>query len=214
MGQASGAARTESQAPGVQWPAVTRPAGNTDALLLLSAPRMCACAGTRSTTKNPGARCAPARSISRGSRPSAVTSLLPPCRPAPARLADALSPNEPGPSRCCLAHQRAAARNLCPRTLLASVPRQPAASGARPSAVPGAHSPRGRDRAWCRGSASPGHPARLWPPSPQLAGTLTSGARCCRPRRPPRASWPHPEARTDGSAQRINASNVGGSRHR
>jgi hypothetical protein len=33
----------ESQTPGVQWPTVTRPADNTDALLLLPAPRMCVC---------------------------------------------------------------------------------------------------------------------------------------------------------------------------
>jgi hypothetical protein len=42
MGRTSGAARTESQTPGVQWPTVT-PADDTDDLLLLSAPRMCVC---------------------------------------------------------------------------------------------------------------------------------------------------------------------------
>jgi hypothetical protein len=43
MGQTTGGARTESQTPRVQWPTVTRPADNTDALLPLSAPRMCVC---------------------------------------------------------------------------------------------------------------------------------------------------------------------------
>lgn len=33
----------ECQTPGVQWPTVTRPADNTDALPLLSAPRLCVC---------------------------------------------------------------------------------------------------------------------------------------------------------------------------
>jgi hypothetical protein len=42
MERASGAARMESQTPGVQCPTVTRPADNTDALLL-PAPRKCVC---------------------------------------------------------------------------------------------------------------------------------------------------------------------------
>lgn len=41
--ESSCAARMESQTPGVRWPTVTRPADNTDALLLLSASRMCVC---------------------------------------------------------------------------------------------------------------------------------------------------------------------------
>lgn len=50
-------------------------------------------------------------------------------------------------------------------------PRQPVASGARPWAVPGAHGPRAG--VTVPGVGNPvgrGHPARLWPPSPQLAG--------------------------------------------
>jgi hypothetical protein len=74
--------------------------------------RACACAGVQSMTKNPGARCAPARSISRGCRPPVVTVLLPPSCPAPARLADARSPSYLGPSWCC----PCAAARRCPET--------------------------------------------------------------------------------------------------
>lgn len=66
-------------------------------------------AGIRSTTiKNPGARCAPAKNINRGSQPSATTALLPPSRPTLARQRQARSLNYPGPSRRCLLRQRAA----------------------------------------------------------------------------------------------------------
>ena len=87
------------------------------------------CAGIRSTTiKNPGARCAPAWSISRGPRPPVTIALLPPSRPASARPEQARSPNYPGPSRRCTLRQDAATRNLCPHAPLAS-PRQPVARG-------------------------------------------------------------------------------------
>lgn len=106
-----------------------------------------------------------------------------------------------------------AARRLRLRLLLASITR---ATHCHP--VPG----RGRSRAHTApvqarpypASAipvGPGHPAGLWPPSPQLAGH--ANIRRALPsslRRP----WPRPEPRTDGSAQRISASNAGGSRHR
>lgn len=63
-------------------------------------------------------------------------------------------------------------RNLCPRTLLASVtPATRCPRGARPWAVPGAHSPRaGATVPGAGNPVVPGHPARLWPSSPQLAG--------------------------------------------
>jgi hypothetical protein len=115
----------------------------------------CACAGIRSTTKNPGARCAPARSISLGSRPPAVTVLLPPSCPAPARLADARSLSYPRSSWCwpCAAARRcpvpvpAASRQRPPGSPM------PAASGRGPSRAHTA--PCGRDRTRCRESGRP-----------------------------------------------------------
>ncbi len=57
------------------------------------------------------------------------------------------------------------------RTFLASVARQPAASGARPWPVPGAHSPReGATVPGRRGTAGSGLSARLWPPRPSESG--------------------------------------------
>jgi hypothetical protein len=100
-----------------------------------------------------------------------ITAPLPPSRPAPARPRHARSPNYPGPSRCCLLQQHAVARNLCPRTLLTSVTpvvrcqRCPAVGRPRRT-----QPPCGRDRSRCRHPVVPGHPARLWPSSPQPAG--------------------------------------------
>ena len=68
----------------------------------------CACAGIRSMTTNPGARCALARSISRGCRPPVITAPLLPSGQAAARPGDARSPSYPGPSWCwpCAAARR------------------------------------------------------------------------------------------------------------
>ena len=145
---------------------------------------MCAC-GHPVYDAEPRARCAPARSISRGCRPSAVTALLSSSHTAPARLGDARSSNYRAVP-CCLAQQHAAARNLCPRTLLASV--APATRGQRRPAVgrPGrTQPPCGRDRTRRRRiPVGPGHPAGCGRPRPGLLGTPTSGARC----RPPRGA--------------------------
>jgi hypothetical protein len=91
-------------------------------------------------------------------------------------------------------------------------PRQPAASGARPWAVPGAHSPRaGATVPGAGNPAVPGHPARLWPSSPQLAAHVTI-RRTLLPS--PRSPWPRPEPRTGGSAQRTCRFERRRSRHR
>jgi hypothetical protein len=90
-------------------------------------------AGIRSTTiKNPGARCAPARNINRGSQPSATTALLPPSRPTLARHRQARSLNYPGPSRRCLLRQRAAT----PKPVPLGARQCPAHAAAVPSRSP------------------------------------------------------------------------------
>jgi hypothetical protein len=136
-----------------------------------------ACAGTRSTTKNPGARCALARSISRGYPPSVITALLPPSRPAPARQGDARSPNYRGRPGACLPQHHAAAR-----TPSRERPGQrhrgnptPAALGRGPSR---AHTAPVRARPY----PAPGIPPALGirpgcgRPSPGLPGTAVSAA--------------------------------------
>jgi len=125
-------------------------------------PRRCcplrahACAGIRSTTiKNPGARCAPARSISRGFPPQVTTAFLPPSRPTSARPGQARSPNYPGPSQRCLLRQDAVAPKPVPARSRQRHPGNPW-PWARPSAVPGAHSPTcGRDRPRSRNPPTP-----------------------------------------------------------
>ena len=152
------------------------------------------------TIKSLGARCAPARSISHGCRPPVITPILTSSRPAPARLGEAGSPNCPRPSQCCLLQQHTAARNLCQRTLLASVAPATRSGGARPWAVPGAHSPRaGATGYQRRGPPSARYPARLWPPSPQLAGQADIRRNVAVSAEPPPSRR---EARTDGSGQR------------
>ncbi len=191
----------EYQTPGVQWPTVTRPADNTDAPLPMSL-RACACAGMRSTTKDPGARCAPARSTGCGCRPPVITALLLPSRRAPARGGKARSPNYPGGRRYHFPRRHAAARHLCPRTLPASgVP--PARCQRRPTVGrPGrTQPPCGRDRTRL-GITGPGPDIRpgCGRACPGLAGSPLSAAccRCCRAE-PERGA----ERPADGSAQRI-----------
>ena len=111
-------------------------------------------------------------------------------------------PELPWAARYCFLRRYAAARNLCPRTLPASV--VPAARCQRHPAVgrPGrTQPPCGRDRTRLREST----PVRVSGPAvarvcPGLPGTPLSAA-CCRCRRaePERRS----EAPADGSAQRI-----------
>jgi hypothetical protein len=90
------------------------------------------------------------------------------------------------PSRCC---PTATARR-CPGTC-ARERSSPALPGTLLPTVPGrgptwVHTaPCGRDRSNAGKSAVPGHPARLWPSSPQLAGRVNSGAHCCRSRGAP-----------------------------
>lgn len=91
-------------------------------------------------------------------------------------------------------------------------PRQPAVSDARPWAVPGAQRPRaGATVPGAGNPAGAGHPAGLWPPSPQLAADVNIRRTLLASPRSPLAS---PQARTDGSAQRISVSNAAGSRRR
>jgi hypothetical protein len=148
--------------------------------------RACACAGIRSTTKNPGGRCAPARSISRGSRPPLIRALLPPSRPAPARQGDARSPNYPGPSRCCLAHQRAAAGTCARERSSPASPRQPlpAAPGV---GRPGAHTAPVRARPYPAPKipSAPGIRPGYGRPRPSLPGTPISAHAAADPRRAP-----------------------------
>jgi len=121
------------------------------------------------------------------------------------------APELPGPFWCwpCAAACR------CPEPVPANAPRQrpPAARCQRRPAVgrPGrTQPPCGRDRTPVTESPVPGIRPGCGRPRPSLPGTPTRGGRCRRPRRAP----PRPGARTGGSAQRINASNAGGSRDR
>jgi hypothetical protein len=134
----------ECQTPGVKWPSVTRPADSTSAPPLLSAARSCVCGHPVYDDQEP--RCP--LCACQEHKPRFLTADY---HSAPATVSPGTGeawrgpqPGLSGPSRCCLCNSRPLPRKLCPRTLLASVtpaPRQPGARGARPWAVPGAHSP-------------------------------------------------------------------------
>lgn len=176
--------------------------------------RACARVDTRSTTKNPGARCAPARSISCGCRPLA--------RPGQARSA-----NYPGASRYCLLQLHAAAgssvRERSPRA-------RPGMRGQRCPAVgcPGrTQPPCGRDRTRRRESRRvrapgpavavpapafrarqhPAHAAAVRAEPLRLAGSRTDGSaqrirrfeRRRQPAPPPRSTWPLSRASLAGN---------------
>jgi len=141
-----------------------------------------------------------------------MASLSPP-RPAPARHGDARSSNYPGPSRCCLLQQHAAARDLCSRTLLTSV--TPATRGQRCPAVgrPGrTQPPCGRDRTPRRASRRP------WASSPAVAVL----APACRARQHPAHAAAVPAEPLSLALKSVQtevpsglaASSAGGSRHR
>jgi hypothetical protein len=170
MRQTSGAARMESQMHSVQWPTVTRPADNTDALLLLSAPRMCVC-GHPVCDEEP--RCPLcACQVHKPRLPATGDHSAPAAVPPDSGEAGRrLRPELPRAVPCCLG----ATARCRPEPVPANAPRQrhpaTAARGPRSWAVPGAHSPRAGATAPAPGNpADPGHPARLWPPSPQFAG--------------------------------------------
>jgi hypothetical protein len=116
----NGAARMESQTPGVQWPTVTRPADNTDALLLLSAPRMCVCGHPVYDDQEPRCSLCGCQEHKPRLPPPVITALLPPSRPAPARPGDREGqPELPGrPVLPCAAARR------CPEAVPANAPRQ------------------------------------------------------------------------------------------
>ncbi len=165
--------------------------------------------GKSTTIVNLGARCAPARSISRGCRPPVITALLLPSRPAPARGGKARSPNCPGAARYCFLRRRGAARNLCPRTLPASA--TPATRCPRPWAVPGAHSPVRARPYPAPHPRRPGHPARLWPRLPRLARHATIRRVLPLSPRGARASLKLLQAQVPSG---LAASSAGASRHR
>ena len=161
----------ESQTPGVQWPTVTRPADNADALLLLSAPRMCVC-GHPVYDEGPRCRLCACQehkpklpAVGGHSTPAAVS-------PGNGEAGRRPQPDLPrGRPDTALARQHAAARNLCLRTLLASDhPGNPpllALPGRGPSRARTA--PCGRDRTRCRESRRPGASGPAVAASPQLA---------------------------------------------
>ena len=96
--------------------------------------------------------------------------------PGERRRADAAGPvrrppglGRPGPLPSLAPTRHGEARS--PGTLLATVTGQPRCPQHPAVGRPGrTQPPCGRDRSRCRQSRRPGHPARLWPPSPQLAG--------------------------------------------
>lgn len=126
----------------------------------------CACAGIRSMTTNPGARCALARSISRGCRPPVITAPLLPSGQAAARPGDARSPSYPGPSWCwpCAAARR------------------------RPEPVPGNAPRRSHPAIRCQRCPAVGRPGRTPPPlgvtvpGAGIPWGCASGPGCGRPR--------------------------------
>ncbi len=191
---------------------MTRPADTANSQIRPAAARSCAC-GEVYDDQEPGARCAPARSISRGFRPAAITALLPPSRPAPARHGEARSPNYPGLSRRCLLQLASPTPwNLYPRTLLASI--TPAARCQRYPAAgrPGrTQPPRGHDRARRRES-------RRVRASGPAAAVL---APACRARQHPAHAAAAPadprslaRKRVQTAAQRISRFERRGGRHR
>jgi hypothetical protein len=153
--------------------------------------RACACADIRPTTTNPGARWAPARSISRGCLPRWSRCS---CRRLARSMGRGWQLELPGPSWCW----PGAAARRCPEPVPANAPRQrgPAARCQRRPAVgrPGrAPPPCGRDR------PGAGNPVGPRASGPAVAALAPACRRCCSPRRAPK---PYPGARPDGSAQR------------
>jgi hypothetical protein len=159
MGQASGAARVEGQRPGVQWPTVTRPADNTDAPLLLPAPRSCVCGHPvyDEDPKCPLCACQehkPRQLTARDHSTSATA------WSGVGEGRRGSQPELPGGRQALPASATPAIR--CQRH--PAVGRRGAQSPRAGATVPG---------------AGPGHPARRWSPSPPACwARQISGARC------------------------------------
>ena len=109
----------ECQTPGVQWPSVTRPADNTDALPLLSAPRLCVCGHPVYDDQEP--RCPLCACQEHKPRLLAAGDHSAPAAAPGTGEAQGSQPELSGTAACCPLQQHAAARELCPRTLSASV---------------------------------------------------------------------------------------------
>jgi hypothetical protein len=162
----------ECQTPGVQWPSVTRPADNTDALPLLSAPRLCVCGHPVYDDQEP--RCPLCACQEHKRRLLTADDHSAPATAAPG-TGEAWRGPQPKLSGAVPVLPSATARRG-PGAVSANAIRQrhPAARGqrARPWAVPGAHSPCGRDRSRCRQSPSlPGIRPGCGRPRPHLPGT-------------------------------------------
>ena len=177
-------ARMERQTLGVEWPTVTRATATTNDQIRPAASRSCTCG--HPVYDDQESRCPLCACQEHKPRlPTAGEHTAPaPVSPGTGEAWRGPQPELSGAARCCLLQQHAAARNLCPRTLLASV--TPAARCLRCPAVgrPGrTQPPCGRDRTRRRESRRVRASGPAGPPLPQLAGgTPTSGARCCRPR--------------------------------
>ena len=143
----------ECQTPGVQWPSVTRPADNTSALPLLSAPRLCVCGHPVYDDQEP--RCPLCACQEHKPRLLTAGDHSAPATAAPG-TGEAWRGPQPELSGAVPVLPSATSRRS-PGAVSANAIRQrhPAARGqrARPWAVPGARSPPcGRDRSRCRQS--------------------------------------------------------------
>jgi hypothetical protein len=185
------------QTPGVKWPSVTRPADSTSAPPILSAPRSCVCGHPVYDDQEP--QCPLCACQEHKPRLLTADDHSAPATVSPG-TGEAWSGPQPELSGAVSVltafttagrwpgtlQQQAAA----PEAVSADAPRRrhPATRFLRCPAVgrPGRTQPRAGVTV---NPVAPGHPARLWPPSPQLAGHVN--IRCTlppSPQRPPRVS--------------------------